>query len=246
MDAIYRRSAGEIAAIESVLGIDAALKRMTSALVEQENSFTLRVSGYAEEDFAAALRQYVFEHPDQIAEAPEITADVYPNRGYVRVVEVHYVYRSNHDALRRMRTEANAVLDSACAYFRYSTEPDQTVRLMYYYLNSRFHYVQKDDASVYTLLCEGESNSFTMSSVLSYLCNQAEIPCYPVEGLKDGEPWYWNVIEFEDGFRHVDFQTQALSEGSVRFLTDDEMEGYEWDRDSVPACSLAAEDETEG
>ena len=246
MDAIYRRSAGEIAAIESVLGIDAALKRMTSALVEQENSFTLRVSGYAEEDFAAALRQYVFEHPDQIAEAPDITADVYPNRGYVRVVEVHYVYRSNHDALRRMRTEANAVLDSACAYFRYSTEPDQTVRLMYYYLNSRFHYVQKDDASVYTLLCEGESNSFTMSSVLSYLCNQAEIPCYPVEGLKDGEPWYWNVIEFEDGFRHVDFQTQALSEGSVRFLTDDEMEGYEWDRDSVPACTLAAEDETEG
>ena len=81
---------------------------------------------------------------------------------------------------------------------------------------------------------------------LSYLCNQAEIPCYPVEGLKDGEPWYWNVIEFEDGFRHVDFQTQALSEGSVRFLTDDEMEGYEWDRDSVPACTLAAEDETEG
>lgn len=248
MDAIYRRSANEIAAIESVLGSEAALKRMISALVAQETSFTLRVSGYAEEDFAAALRAYVFQHPDQIAEAPEITADVYPDQGYVRVVEVHYVYRSNHDTLRRIRTETNAVLDSACGYFRYATEPAQTVKLMYYYLTSRFRYRQQEDASVYTLLCEGKSSSLTMSSVVSYLCAQAGIDCYPVEGTRNGESWYWNVVAVEDGYRHVDFQTQVLSEfsqDSVRFLTDEEMSGYEWDRTIVPACEEPTQPEPE-
>ena len=110
VNAVYRRSAGEIREIQPVRGSEEALSRMLGALRRQASSITLQVSGYSDGNFAAQLRQYILYHPDEVIIEPQISVSVYPDSGLVRVVEVHFVYPEDRETLRGMRTEAEAVL----------------------------------------------------------------------------------------------------------------------------------------
>ena len=54
---------------------------------------------------------------------------------------------------------------------------------------------------------------------------------------KDGEPYDWNILELDSGVWHVDVNADAQSGAAeLRLMTDDEMEGYVWDKRAYPAC----------
>ena len=238
INAVYRRSPSEIRVIQRVRGNEEALRRMTEALRRQDSSLTLHVSGYSSEDFAAQLRQYALYHPDEIVREPEISISVYPDSGYVRVVEVHFTYSDDRETLRGIRAEVEDVLDSAYHYINYGRTNQLKLRLLFTYLTSRFSYKKLAEASPYSLLCFGIGSSRAAASVVRLLCERTGVACTLVEGTKDGERWYWNVAETEDGFRHIDLHTDAMAGGPLTFHLDSEMEGYEWERAACPACEL--------
>lgn len=236
VNTVYRRSAGEIREIQPVRGSEEALSRMLDALRRQESSVTLQVSGYSGGGFDAQLRQYILYHPDEVIIEPQISVSVYPDSGLVRVVEVHFVYSEDRETLRGMRTEAEAVLDSAFHYIDYGRTDQQKLRLLFTYLTTRFSYREDENASVYSLLCGGVGSSRTAASVVRLLCEKTGVAATLVEGTLEGNTRYWNVVSTADGFRHVDLHADALSGGPLTFRTDEEMEGYDWDRAACPAC----------
>ncbi|MBQ1734057.1 MAG: hypothetical protein II038_04165 [Lachnospiraceae bacterium] len=246
IDTVYRRTAKEIKAIEHVRGSEEAFARMVLALNQLDSSITLQVSGYHGEDFASKLQSYILNNPDKIVQAPQITLSFYPDAGNVRVVEVHFVYADDRETLRVMKNESTEVLDSVLGYIRYGDSDEQKVRMLFTYLTTRsFSYYESDNASVYSLLCKGISKSMSAASVVRYLCDQCGVECYLIQGTKDGEPWYWNVVPTQEGFRHVDFQRDILANKALGFLTDDQMDGYSWERESVPACEITPITENE-
>lgn len=235
---VFRRSTGEIAAIEPVRGNEAALKRMLNALTQQQSSLTLQVSGYTNEDFASLLQEYCLQHPDEIVDPPEFSVAVYPKTGNVRVVEVHYVYDNDRETLRGMRAEAQEVLNSAYSYIRYAKTDRIKLELLYFYLTSRFNYDEPaEDATVYSLLCQGKSNNRCMAAVVRYLCEKTDIPCSLVAGRKSGGPYYWNIIQVDGQYYHLDFQQDALEKVPLRFSYETELpHAYIWDVDAYPRC----------
>lgn len=236
VDAVYRRSAGEIREIQPVRGSEEALSRMLDALRRQASSVTLQVSGYSGGNLASQIRQYILYHPDEVIIEPTISISVYPDAGLVRVVEVHFVYPEDRETLRGMRAEAEAVLDSAFHYIDYGRTDQQKLRLLFTYLTTRFSYREDEDASVYSLICGGIGSSRTAASVVRLLCEKTGVAATLVEGTRDGTPWYWNIVSTADGFRHVDLHADALSGGPLTFRTDAEMEDYDWDRAASPVC----------
>lgn len=243
---VFRRSTGEIAAIEPVRGNEAAARRMLDALTQQQSSLTLQVSGYTEQDFSQLLEEYCMQHPNEIVETPQISISVYPKSGNVRVVEVHFVYNNDRETLRGMRAEAEAVFNSAYSFIRYAGTDREKLELLYTYLTNRFYYSETvDGATVYGLLCQGRSNPRIMAVVIRFLCEKADIPCWIVSGRRAGVAYYWNIVEADGQYYHVDFQQDAMDKSPLQFLYESELpRNYLWDAVHYPRC-LAPEPEPE-
>lgn len=232
---VYRRSAGEIASIRSVRGNDQADQLLYNALEEFAPSLTLQISGYADEDFEETIRSYCLYHPDKTAFCDTVSVSLYPQSGNVRVVEFHFSYEKPKDELRTTASDTATALSSAYNYMRYAETPRDRATLALSYLAGRFEYVQSEDASVYTLLCEGTANSTVVSSAFAFLCKSAEIPCRIIEGTKYQQPYTWVMIELESVWYHLDVSEAVFRESRALTLkTDAEMNGYDWQRELFP------------
>ena len=236
VDAVYRRSASEIAAIQPVRGNEAALKKMLDALRAQQSSVTMQVSGYADEDFVELLLEYCLYHPDEIVVTPVISVSAYPATGNVRVVETHFVYEYEKDALRSMRTETEAVFSSAYNYIRYGKTDLEKAGLLYTYLTSRFRYTERQEATVYSLLCQGIGSSESAAAVVQFLCEKASIDCYLVRGERQGVPYQWNILRIGDRYYHADYHTDALNRSGLSLKMDADLTDYTWDHSAYPEC----------
>lgn len=236
-DIVYRRSAGEIAAIRSVRGNEQADNAIYAALEEFAPSVTLQISGYTDEDFEKTVRAYCLQHPDKTVLCDEVSVSVYPQTGNVRVAEFHFRYDATKDELRSMTADTATVLTSAYNYMRYGETAEDCAKLALSYLVGRFRYEEDPAATVYTLLCEGISNSMAFSSAFARLCNNADIPCLIVEGEKQSQPYDWTLLQVNGVWYHFDVAQTVLSESrELNLKTDSEMSEYDWDTEAYPVC----------
>lgn len=236
-DLVYRRSASEIAAIRSVRGNDQADQILYTALEEFAPSITLQISGYTDENFEETIRSYCLYHPDKTAFCETVSVSVYPQSGNVRVVEFHFSYDKPRDDLRATASDTATALMSAYNYMRYAETPQERATLALSYLAGRFEYEQSEDATVYSLLCEGTANCTVVSSAFAFLCKNADIPCYIVEGTRHQQPYTWVMIEIDATWFHVDISDAVFREDRTLVLkTDAEMSAFTWEQEEYPVC----------
>jgi len=88
----------------------------------------------------------------------------------------------------------------------------------------------------YSLLLNGVGDSKAFARMYTSLCREAELECVTVTGTRDGEPWYWNIMECDGLYYHVDLTT-CLENGSFFTAFDGDMTGYVWDYTAYPVCS---------
>lgn len=224
----------EIQDIKTRLFPEAAMSSIYTALRQQLSSFTVQVSGYQETDFNALLDEYILFHPDQIVEAPRVSVAVYPDRGNVRVVELHFVYRSDRETLRLHKEETNAYLTLACKQLDGAMDAQEIVETLYKQLVPGIGYESSEEATVYTQTLQKIGSSRTMASVAAYLCSRAGIECEIVRGEQGEESWYWNRIPSEGVWLHFDLHAAALSGEPPVLLPSAEMTGYSWDPERYP------------
>ena len=68
------------------------------------------------------------------------------------------------------------------------------------------------------------------------LCRDAGLHCQVVAGTKSGYQWYWNIVQIDGTYYHVDL-LRSKGEGNLRLLMDNIInEGYIWDFDAYPVC----------
>lgn len=234
VDMKLRLTPKELMDIKTRLFPEPAMSEIYKAMRQQLSSFTIQVSGYTETDFAALLEEYSLHHPDQIVEAPGISAAVYPDRGSLRVVELHFVYRSDNDTLKNKKDEANAVLNVVSKQLSGVESAQELLEMLYKHLVPPIGYESTEDATVFSQTVEKKGSSKTMSSVVEYLCQKAGWSCEIVRGERDGAVWYWNRILDGDRWLHFDLHSAALSGQPPLLRSAEELEGYLWDPEQYP------------
>lgn len=74
-----------------------------------------------------------------------------------------------------------------------------------------------------------------MAMVYGLLCRQAGLDCRVVSGTSSGRQWYWNIVELDGRYCHVDLLTDL--EGDQLVLRyDEDMTDYVWNTKNYPAC----------
>lgn len=235
---VFRRSAAEIDAIVTVSGLSGAQEKIKSALQNFDSALTLRIRSYEDADFPAEIRALCLENSYPVL--PEISANVYPQEGETRILELHFSYNATRDEMRTMQKSVNTLLSSASTYMRSGADDTERLQNLLRYLFSRMDYTAdggQTDRPLYDLLHERRATSLGFACVVSAECAQAQIPCVLIEGTRGGEYRAWNRLTVNDeecyidlmrAFEHGNAELELLSEQTLL------AEGYAWESKDAP------------
>ena len=62
--------------------------------------------------------------------------------------------------------------------------------------------------------------------------------------MRGSESYYWNIMQLDGGYCHVDILRDLLGGGTLRLRYDEDMTGeYYWDQPQTPACPAPVPEE---
>lgn len=237
----YRYAPRELQRMKRAENMGEAKNMIASVLEQCEAGLVLRVENYVETDFVQLVESYAAMHPQIVMELPQVKANIYPDRGSDRVVELQFTYQNSRDALKQMQAYAQQIFSSARFYVSGDEETGVKYSQLYSFLMERYDYtVETSLTPAYSLLRYAVGDSRAFACVYSAMCRQSGLECLTVTGTKAGEPRYWNMIQVDGVYYHVDL-LESVQSGGLRMLADMEMQGYVWDYSAYPACQGGVE-----
>ena len=244
VDITYRRTREQVASIVQATGVTAIRSELESALTTFAPERVLRIS-YFEEDEAyiqELARQAYYGVPACALGMPEVAVSIYPQTGRQRIVEILLTYPLEHSELERRREELKETLEElAWDLAGRSDLPLAAAQA----LLEQGRYDPEGGNCTDDLFLTGCADSEGLALAYAALCRQLELPCHVAQGTLDGEPRFWNVVQTEEGWRHLDLsapeQEDAEDGGDpepVPLYTDRALLelGYLWEEGTLPLC----------
>lgn len=233
----YRRTQQQVTSIVSANGVTAARSALSAALAEFADSCVLDTNYFdqKEEYILDLIQQAYYDAPATALEYPSAEINIYPNTGRQRIVEVLFHYES--DPARLM--ERAVLLQQACSRLAMeltaSDLPSDTALNTALSILDSGGYSPTAGSSAYDALLGSGANAEGLSLAMAAVCGELDIGCKVARGLLDGEPHFWNVVETEDGWRHMDL---SHLDPQSPFHTDEQWldGGYLWRETALPAC----------
>lgn len=233
----YRKDPEEIAALRSLVGSTSIREALEGTLSRFESSLSIQTTPYyARAELILPLVQEAYYNlPGCALGYPDVTVDIYPQEssGTQPIVEISLSYSLSQS---RLLTQSQKVTAAAATLTGPSPAQGEVgYWLLYSRLGEQTSFLPGGSASVYDALVEGEAGSEGIALAYQLLCEQAGLTCMTVQGTLDGSPHWWNLVQAEDTWRHVDVTAGLGQEAFLR--SDGQMAGqYIWDQESYPAC----------
>ena len=237
----YYYGRAELQNILTAAKMESAEKEIAKALDNCSSSLVLYIEKYEERDLVQWVADYAARNPEKIMESPQVTANLYPETGEQRIVELKFSYQNSRDVLRNMQTQVSRRFQNVCHSVRMAEEGKQH-ETVFTYLTTLFPEYQQETSITpsYMLLTQGVGDSNAFATLYSAICRETGLENYVVTGTRNAEPWHWNIILVDGVYYHVDL-LRCIQEGQLRICTDAEMAGYAWDFSMYPACGVLPE-----
>ncbi|MCI9156748.1 MAG: hypothetical protein HFF44_07385 [Lawsonibacter sp.] len=233
----YRRTREQVAAIVQATGTAAIRSELGTALTSFAPERTLRIS-YFEEDEAFIqdlARQAYYDAPACALGMPEVAVSIYPNSGRQRIVEILLTYPLEPDQLEARRQELSQGLEELALELTGLSGQFQAQSAARELMMGRSFDPQGGNTA-YDLFHDGRADSEGLALAYAAVCQQVGLSCQVARGELAGEPHFWNVVQTEAGWRHLDLSEEA--EEGVSLYTDAELLelGRFWEEGTLPAC----------
>lgn len=233
----YRHTVAEMASIQTAVGTTAIRDAMEQSLTGYAPALVLKTSRYyaQKEQLFSLLQEAYYANPAYALGYPSVSISLYPQEGQStqQIVELTFSYGQSQ---ARLQAQAEEVAAAAAALVGPAPAQGETgLWLLCSRLADQIEYDPEGSASIYAALVEGSVNSQGAALAYQLLCDQAGFSCQMVQGTLDGSPHWWNLVETDGVWQHVDV-TAGL--GQAEFLRSDGQmeERYAWDREGYPAC----------
>ena len=230
----YNHNRAEIRGIKECDSMEAVNKQISMALNNCEAGVVLLINGYRDTDFTQQVQDYADNYPEFVMELPQTTVNMYPEKGSVRLVELKFTYQTSRDVLRGYQLQVGRIFTSASLYVdSYAAASGRISQLYSFLMQLEDYSISTSITPAYSLLRHGKGDSEAFATVFAAMCRQAGISCRVVTGTRWGEVWFWNLVEDENGWHHVDI-IRCSQEDGLFYRVDAEMEGYVWDYTAYP------------
>jgi len=244
----FRRTVQDISEIVSVATGSQLEDQLQQAILRSDDRLTLRLSSYRdqEQQVPAMVSEYCASDPAMVMETPSCSISIYPESGSIRIMEIDFIYTNSPETLQSMRMAVQESIDGAAEYIRYRTTDRDKAKLLFTYLMERFRYTEAETVTpLYDALCSGIADPTGLAQAWQLICDQAGVECYTVSGIRDGEPYTWNIVSMDGYYRHIDLARCALELNQLVFWSDADMTEYYWNTELLPACEPLPEEPEE-
>lgn len=215
------------------------MEEVRALIAEQLNDCSAGVvfccESWGQKDYVQIVTDYALKNPNKVIEEPEVTVNVYPEKGTKQIVELKFSYQTSRDSLRVMQSHVSVVFNSAQSL----SNPDATAAgrctQLYQFLMDRYptYEISTSITPAYSLLRHGVGDERAFAVVYAAMGRNINLTCDIVTGTRDGEPWTWNVVKIDDSYYHIDL-LRSLEEGQFIIYSGAEMYGYVWDYSQYP------------
>lgn len=230
----YVHDRSELQNIVTVPSVAMAKDAVANALNQCKSGVVLYINDYSPTDFEQWVDDYVAEHPDKVMERPSVNVTLYPDTGIDRVLELKFTYQNSTEHLKNMQQTLAPIFDAAVLIVSGSSDQTQKFSQLYSFLMGlRDYQLQASITPAYSLLHHGVGNSEAFANVYGAMCRKANLECMTISGTKDGQAWFWNIINIDGNYYHVDV-LQCKQTGVFRPVHANEMSGYVWDYSASP------------
>lgn len=237
----YLHSREEIFRIKRAEDPAQARELIGSALNHFESGVVIFIESYSAVDFEQMVEDYAMLWPQYVMELPQVKANIFPETGKSRVVELRFIYQTSRESLKNMQFQVEPIFAAAQLYVQGDGSAHEKYTQLYAFLTERYHYqIETSITPSYSLLRHGVGDSKAFATVFAAMCRLAGLECMSVSGTRDGESHYWNIIRDGGVYYHVDL-LRGGAEGEFCQWTDGEMTGYVWDYSAYPACGSQEE-----
>lgn len=233
----YRRTREQVASIVDATGAAAIRSELSRALSAFSSEVVLRISYFEENEvyIQQLVREAYLSNPAAALDFPDAQVAMYPDSGQQRIVEVTLTYHQSLQTLESRRNSLTREAERLCQPLETLTNTREKLAGVISALQSAGAYSAQGGSTAYDALLGGGGDSQGAALAFCLLCRQVGITCSVVDGQKNGESHFWNVVQTASGYRHVDLSRG----GNVTYELDHAMTelGYVWDTQQVPACS---------
>ena len=245
IDITFRDVLTPLDKIEYVGSETEANRLLCRTLENYDDHLTLYATYLGKPDYEALVQEYCDAHLKDHTARPELTVTSYPADARNRIVELVFDYPASRLELRSMQQDVAESLRAAEIYVRYCTSETEKAALLFTYLAERFPYQEGSSRTpVYSALCQGVADSKSMAQSWQLLCDEAGLTCQTISGMRGSESYYWNIMQLDGGYCHVDILRDLLGGGTLRLRYDEDMTGeYYWDQPQTPACPAPVPEE---
>lgn len=231
----YRRTKEQVASIVQATGITAIRSELASTMSAFQPECVLRISYFNEdEEFIQDLaRQAYYNAPSSALGMPQLQVFLYPDSGQQRIVEILLTYPDDPSELERQKAALTNWLQSLSAPLA-GLSGDSLIEQAARAIVAAGTYDPEGGSSVCALMDQGSANSEGIALAMAALCQHLGLSFRVVEGTRNGQPHFWNMVQTSYGWRHLDL-TDSQS-GPFDPRTDQQMTqlGYHWDTNLVP------------
>ncbi len=231
----YRRTKDQVASIISATGTSAIRNELKSALSDFAPACTLRISYFdGNEDYILSLvREAYYSNPLTAQGFPNAQISIYPNSGRQRIVEIALHYPLELPELELHRDRLAEEQDYLTAR---DPRPQDPILSSVRTILDAGGYLPQGGSTAYHALLEGGANSEGLALAMALLCQLRHVSCQVVCGSLAQETHFWNVVETDSGWRHLDLSNPDVLDSPYASDTAMRDAGYDWDSASVPQC----------
>ncbi len=239
----YRRTREQVDSIQALSTMTQFEDAIYDAISDLEPVLTvsMNTTGLSEEDIQALVSGVYFENPLMTVIEPQVTAEIYPESGIERIIEVYIDYGGDTDTLREMKSQLREGVVELSVSVTGRASPETALALAdalarHCTLLDETTVESSVDSTAYGAVVNGAADSEGLAMAFMSLCIAKDIECVVVEGRLNTRAHFWNIVTIDGVSRHVDV-SGILAGESVMLRTDAEIiDRYWWDTGLYPVC----------
>lgn len=243
----YKRSADQMAALETVSNVTAFTDKLDQAIRENRTYLVLEtgIASITADVIRQEVQEAYYRDPLACPVMPLAEVAIFPESGVSRIFEITLSYGTDGQTLAAMgealheAVDAMALAVAPADWLEETFLPRDRAAALYDYVRENCPQDAAGGSTAWDALVDGGADSEGLAMAYMSGCQALGLECAVILGRLDGEDHAWNLVTIGDMTYQVDVTGEDV------FLADDEQmlsAGYWWDTSLYPACTMTYEE----
>ncbi len=229
---------GGISRMQYATGLD---EKLNTAISEGRRKLVLLInrSSYTAEGMGSLIEELYRENPAVAPSMPKVEVNMFSGNGMQKLYEINLGYEINNAELRSRRDAVNAVRPFENMQLEDMSQMDKALLACRYLVDNCSYGSETAGNSIYSALVLKDADSEGLAYAYVELCRQLGLNCRMIYGQYNWQEHWWNIVEVDGNYYHVDISSCMEGDLKPGFLLNDQTiwGTHRWNVSAYPACT---------